>query len=144
MKKEKPKRLTSPADRAMARRIRDQQWRFMECVRDAGTLWWCPWNKNRHHDPKTAPEDLYISGLIDGMEMMEWMSAHKEWWLIGEWSEKRYARPIRLTPAGFEALANRHLYDMELVTGGLIEPGWRCTPARKASGNLPAATTDQS
>lgn len=126
-----PRILTDAASRDMARRTRDGQWDFMQQVADQGTIWLCWWNKNRHHDRESAPEDLVICGLIDGMELLGWMKSHKDWWVIGSWSDERYAAPVSLTPAGHEALASRALYDLEPVNGGLVEPGWTCVPAER-------------
>jgi hypothetical protein len=128
-----PKRLTSLSDRQMARHMRDAQWRFMERVAKHDPLWVCWWNKNGHHDAKTAPADLEICGLIDGMELLAWMRTHRGWWKIGDWSDERYAAPVRLTPAGRKALRERERYDMELVEGGLVEPGWCAMPTRKSA-----------
>jgi hypothetical protein len=137
----KPKRLTSPGDRAMARRMRDGQWGFMDRVAEHGTLWVCWWNKNRHYGPSPSAQyadgsgyrdDMLICGLINGMELMEWLRSHEEWWTIGEWSDERYAAPVSLTESGRAALADRDKYDAELVTGGLVEPGWCAKPAAKA------------
>ena len=124
-----PKRLTSKHERETARRVRDGQWAFMEKVARLGTVWVCWWNKNRHHDYKTAPDDLLVCGLIDGCELLDWLHSHKDWWIIGEWSDERYAAPVSLTDAGRLALQNRHLYDMEDLHGGLVEPGFVVTPA---------------
>jgi len=110
---------------AYARHARDDQWRFMERVALFGVLWWCIWNKNGRLEREDEERDC----LISGMERQEWMQAHSDWWIVGEWDEERYARPVRLTAAGQFALANRHLYDMEPVTGGLIDPGWSAVPA---------------
>ena len=119
-----PKTLTSPADRAMARRVREVQWQFMERVASAGTLWWCNWNK------RGLPEgtDECRMGLISGMELAAWMQTHPDWWEIGAWDDARYAMPVALTAAGRDAFASRALYDLEPVTGGLVEPGWSCVP----------------
>jgi len=127
----------------MARRERDQQWEFMERVAAAGTLWVCWWNKDRHHPPSPSAQyadgsgyrgDLLVCGLLDGCQLSEWLHSHEDWWIIGEWSDERYASPVQLTDAGRTALANRSQYDMERVTGGLVEPGRECTPLpRKAS-----------
>jgi len=125
----KPKRLTSRSDRAMARHMRDRQWEFADRVAELGTVWVCWWNKNGRHDEKTAPPDLYICGLIDGLELLEWLGSHCDWWTIGEWSDERYAAPVSLTDAGRKGLAEREKYDMELVRGGLVSPGWCCMPA---------------
>jgi hypothetical protein len=125
----KPRRLTSRNDRQMARHMRDGQWEFMARVVELGTVWVCWWNKNRsHNDTKPLPPDLKVCGLIDGMELLEWLNSHKDWWVIGEWSDERYAAPVSLTDAGRAAFAERHRYDMELVTGGLVEPGWCAMP----------------
>jgi hypothetical protein len=125
--KQKPRVLKRKKDREQARRMRDQQWRFAERVAAAGTLWVCWWNKNRHHD-KDVPSDLMVCGLIDGCELLEWLGTHPDWWDIGEWSDERYAAPVRLTDAGRAALASRHLYDMEPVTWGMVEPGYQAVP----------------
>jgi hypothetical protein len=127
-----PKRLTSRRDREMARRIRDGQWEFMDRVFRLGTVWVCWWNENGHHDENSIPDDLMVCGLIDGMELLAWLHSHKDWWTIDEWSDERYAAPVSLTDAGRAALAARDQYDMELVTGGLVEPGWCAMPARRA------------
>lgn len=126
------KKLTSKADREMARRVRDWHWEIADRVAAAGTLWVCWWNKNRHHDESNAPSDLLICGLIDGMELIEWFNSHPDWWVIGDWSDDRYAAPIQMTDIGRVALGNRHLYDMEPVTGGLVEPGWQSIPTAKS------------
>lgn len=126
------KELTSPDQRAMARQMRDHHWRFADRVAAAtGPTWLCWWNKNRHHDTAKAPADLVICGLIDGMELLGWLNSHPDWWIIGEWSAERYAAPVQLTDIGRAALQNRELYDMEPVTGGLVEPGWTCIPAER-------------
>lgn len=131
MTREQPKQLTSPEWRRTARLMRDSQWKFMDRVDAAGVLWLCWWNKNRHHDESAAPPDLVICGLIDGMELLEWLNNHKDWWVIGEWSAERYAAPVSLTDVGREARRNRDLYDMEPVTGGLVEPGWMAIPEER-------------
>lgn len=122
------KLLDSPDHRQMARRMRDGQWAFAERVAARGTLWVCWWNKNRHHQPP-HPDDLEICGLIDGMELLEWLGSHPSWWAVGPRSEARYAAPVSITAAGRQALQNRSLYDREPVTGGLVEPGWQAVPA---------------
>jgi len=125
--KSPPRELTEPSQREMARRMRDSHWAFMEKVQQLGTLWWCTWDKERRHKPPA--DDVYVSGLIDAMELSEWISRHEDWWVKGEWSDERYALPVQLTDEGRRALAERHLYDMEPVTGGMVEPGWICVPA---------------
>jgi hypothetical protein len=67
-------------------------------------------------------------GLLDGMEKLEWINAHPDWFEMGEWDDGRYAAPLKLTAAGQLALQNRELYDMEDVTSGLVEPGLITTP----------------
>jgi hypothetical protein len=112
----------------------------MERVNDLGTLWICWWNKDRHHERSPLAQypdgsgyrnDLLVCGLIDGMELLEWLHSHKDWWVIGEWSDERYAAPVSLTEAGRLALTEREKYDMEPVTGGLVEPGWIATPTER-------------
>lgn len=130
----KPKRLTSKRDRENARRARDMQWDFMDRVAAHGTVWACWWNKNRHHEQKTLYNeagDLAVFCLFGGMEFLEWLNSHKDWWQIGDWSDERYAAPVSLTEAGKAALKEREKYDMELVTGGLVEPGFCVLPSRK-------------
>lgn len=134
MSKEPRRELNDPHHRETARRMRDWQWKFADRVAWQGTVWVCWWNKNGRHDMKSIellPGDLVVLSLISGMELLEWLGAHKDWWVIGKWSDERYAAPVSLTDAGREALANRHLYDMEPVTGGLVEPGWTTVPAER-------------
>jgi hypothetical protein len=126
-----PKELTSPEERRMARVMRDSQWAFMDRVLRQGKVYVCWWNKNRHFDTtKPLPDDLQVHGLIDGLELLEWLNRHPDWWDIGEWSADRFAAPVSLTDAGRAASNDRARYDMEPVTGGLVEPGWIAYPAR--------------
>jgi hypothetical protein len=120
----KEKRLTSYRDRRFARNERDSQWAFMERVAREGIVWTCPWDK--YHKHKT--DGVYVYGLMGANEFLHWLHSHKDWWKIGPWSEKRCARSVRITEAGRTALANRDLYDMEPISGGMVEPGWICTP----------------
>lgn len=124
-----PKVLKDKSSRAMARAIRDRQWEFMERALKHNPLWFCIWNK------RGLPEleNEWRDALISGMKIQEWMRAHKPWFRVGKWNEERYATPVRLTPAGRWALRHRMRYDMEPVTGGLVEPGWSCTPAPRAA-----------
>lgn len=105
----KPKRFSSKYHREVARRIRDSQWELMQRVATLGTLWFCVWNKRQL--PELADEKR--CGLIDGMEYLEWMDQHPD--------------------AGHTALDEREKYDMEPVTGGLVEPGFVITPATRKS-----------
>lgn len=127
-----PKRLDTPEWRLMARRMRDHQWEIADRVLEHDPLWICWWNKNRHFDEtKPLPADLLVCGLITGLELLAWFKNHADWWDIGEWSAERYAAPVRLTAVGRATLAEREKYDMEDVTGGLVEPGWIATPAER-------------
>jgi hypothetical protein len=125
-----PRKLTSISDRRMARFVRDRQWRFMERCLEHDPLWFCVWNKAKK--PELADE--WRDGLITGLEINEWMAAHPDWFKIGSWYEKRYARPIRLTDVGRKALANREPYDMEPHNGGFVEPGYVVIPWPKKAG----------
>ena len=128
----KPKKLTDRSSRLFARRQRDSQWKFMERVAREGVVWMCPWDKySRHKDG----DGVYVFGLIGSGEFFHWLSDHKDWWKRGRWSDKRCARPIRITEAGRLALVNRVLYDMEPLFGGMVEPGYVVTPwpAKKRS-----------
>ena len=131
--KEPPRWLNDPEQRATARRMRDWQWTFMEHVDTVGTLWCCWWNKDSHFSAEevAATPDLWVFSLINGVETLNWINAHPDWWTVGEWVPERYAAPVSLTDAGRKALAERHLYDMEPVVGGLVEPGWQALPAEK-------------
>lgn len=124
-----PKRLTKLHDRQMARYARDEQWNFMARVIQCGTIWFCPWDKHGFHKREAVNEDFH--GLIDGCERLEWLNTHPDWWVIGDWVEKRCARPIMITEAGILAFIDWPLYDQELVTGGLMEPGYIVTPGHK-------------
>lgn len=122
----KPKNLRKRSDRDYARWMRNHQWMFVEKIAEFGVVWFCPWDKYRKHEHPAENEE--VDGPI-GYGILDWMCSHREWFEQGRWSEKRCARPIRLTEAGLTALANWHLYDMEPVFGGLVEPGWRCVPS---------------
>jgi hypothetical protein len=153
----KPKRLTDRNSRMFARRERDAQWAFMERIAKEGVVWMCPWDKYHRHGKRcenkgcesrtfeqhqegwqcarcknvTAkiPDDgVYVFGLLGSAELFYWINSHKDWWKKGRWSDKRCARSIRLTEAGKKALANQHLYDTELIYGGMVEPGYVVKP----------------
>lgn len=126
-----PKHLSSRTEREIARYVRDGQWAFMERIQAVGKLWFCVWNKDRRHQ-KPYPADLWVCCLMTGLDYENWMQRHPDWFIKGRWSEKRYARSVRLTPAGVAALANRNLYDMEPLHGGLVEPGYTVLPLRPA------------
>jgi|SRR5208337_4357165 len=120
----KPKGLTDRNSRMIARRERDAQWAFMERVARESIVWICPWDKYRKH----KEDGVYVFGLIGSNEFFHWLDSHKDWWKRGRWSEKRCARPIQITETGRTALANRHLYDAELIYGGMVEPGYVVQP----------------
>lgn len=87
-------------------------------------LWVCAWNKNS----KPEADDEMRTCLITGIEMLDWLKRHPDWFMVGEWDEARYANPVRITDAGRAALADREKYDMEPVYGGMVEPGWQAIP----------------
>jgi hypothetical protein len=103
----------------------------MSRIVDHGTLWFCVWNKRRLDEKPDEWRDC----LIGGMEILEWMNRHPDWFVYGEWNDDRYAFPVQLTDAGRAALHERQKYDMEPVFGGLVEPGWQAIP-------LPAQNPD--
>ena len=124
-----PKKLTDRTNRDMARHVRDRQWRILERIAVCNPLWICWWNKNGHHARSAElPNDLEVCGLIDGNELVQWLNSHPDWTVIGDWSDERYAAPVRITDAGRAALADRAQFDMEPVDGGLVEPGWQAVP----------------
>lgn len=120
-----PRRLDSENMRKIARAIRERQWELAERAQKHDPVWFCVWNKAA----KPELRDEIRCGLIEGMELLQWMDVqHPEWFEKGEWSTERYAFPVRLTEAGRRALTNRGAYDMEPVFGGLVEPGWQAIP----------------
>lgn len=121
----KPKRLTDYRERMIARRQRDSQWRFMERVAREGVVWVCPWDKYSKHK---NGDGVYVFGLLGSNEFYHWLDSHKDWWKKGRWSDKRCAASVRITEAGLVALQNRHLYDMEPIFGGMVEPGFVVRP----------------
>ena len=127
------KQLTSPERRRGARYMRNRQWQFMARVVESGTIWVCWWDKKGRYSGRYAkeapPSDMMVCGLIDAMEWLAWFKSHADWWVIGVWSDERYAAPISITEAGRAAYADRTRYDMEPVIGGLVEPGWMAIPA---------------
>lgn len=81
------------------------------------------------------PDDrVYVFGLLGSNELFHWLDSHKDWWKRGRWTEKRCARSIRITAAGRRALKNRHLYDMEPIHGGMVEPGYVVVPWPRKKG----------
>lgn len=119
------KLLKDDSSRDRARHIRDYQWRLMERMQEHDPLWICYWNKARL-EPEANEERM---DLIGAMEVMEWFHRrHRDWVEIGKEANPRQAFPCRLTEAGRQALANRQLYDMEHVEGGMVEPGWKAFP----------------
>lgn len=128
-KSKSPKKLRTKFHREQARLTRDAHWRFMERCAEHNPLWFCIWNKERR--PTLADEQRH--GLIDGMEILEWTDRHPDWFVMGEWSDERYAMPICLTDAGRAALTEREKYDMEPVYGGLVEPGYQVIPLPRSA-----------
>ncbi len=100
----KPKRFTDTKHREIARSTRDWCWSIMKQIERCGTLWICPWNKNRMAE---GPDELRLC-LISGCNWWEWANQHKDWFQVGEWSEKRCADPVTLTDAGRAALAGEN------------------------------------
>lgn len=123
---------SDPESRADARRMRDEHWRFADLVAEYGTVWFCWWDKARRHDRESRPADVYVTCLITGVEILNWLESHEDWWIIGEWDDVRYAAPVSLTPAGKAALKKRDQYDMEPVDYGFVEPGHRAIPAERS------------
>ena len=129
--------LTSDVSRRTARRTRNRHWQVLEKIAEHDPLWICWWDKAGRHSERslegrwvaTHPPDVEVFGLIDGMEFLDWMKVHPDWLEIGEWSDERYATPVRITDAGRAALTDRDKYDMEPVLGGLVEPGFEVVPA---------------
>lgn len=120
----KLKRLSDRKSRMYARAVRDAQWAFMERVAREGVVWTCPWDKYHRH----KNDGVYVYGLLGSNDFLHWINSHRDWWKRGPWSEKRCARSLRLTDSGKAALANRELYDMEPIYGGMVEPGYVVTP----------------
>ena len=101
----------------------------MSRILDHGTLWFCVWNQRRLDEQP----DEWRDGLISGMEILEWMNRHPDWFVSGVWNAARYAFPVQLTDAGRAALHERQKYDLEPVFGGLVEPGWQAIPGPAAN-----------
>lgn len=121
-----PERLSrvNKKEREIARYVRDCQWRLMEKIQAHGVLWFCVWNKSRRPE---LPDEKRC-GLLTGMDYLDWIGKHPEWFIQGEWDEAREAFPLQLRSAGLFALNNRDLYDMEPLDVGLVEPGYVVTP----------------
>lgn len=133
MTTQQPKDVSdSPNMRRHARFVRNAQWQILHKATEHETLIWCWWDKAGRYR-SGHPEHVYVSGLLTTMELMAWFRRHADWLEIGEWDNALYGAPVRITDAGRAALANRELYDMEPVEGGMVEPGWVCTPAPPAT-----------
>ena len=100
----------------------------MERVAQSGKIWLCPWDKYGYFKKET-PMNTVVYDLFSSLELFGWLKSHSNWWVIGKWNEKHYAYPITITTAGRKAFEEWEKYDMEYVTGGLIEPGWRAKPS---------------
>ena len=116
----KPKKLTSHKEREIARYVRDCQWLLMEKIAEYGTFWFCVWNKTG----REQAEDELRCCLLTGMDYLDWIGAHKDWFIEGEWNDERQAIPLQLTEAGRVALQNRHLYEMEPMN--VVSRTWVC------------------
>ena len=116
--------------RHYARAARDYQWRFMERAAELGTIWFTAWNKYR----REQGPDEWRDALITGIDILQRIEQQPEWFVVGEWDDARFARPISLTQAGLVALKDRAPWDMEPYRGGLVEPGWVAIPAPAAGG----------
>lgn len=128
-KKQPPRDIShEPHGPKMARAIRDGQWALLEKAATHDPLIWCWWDKAGRYR-NGVPANVHLTGLIGSMEDLAWFKRHPDWLVIGEWDDAVYGAPIRITDAGRAALANRALYDMEPVEGGMVEPGWICTPS---------------
>ncbi len=121
----KPKRLTNKSSRDMARRVRDYHWEIMEKIAANGALRVCLWDKKRLEE---QPGEVRM-GLISGMEWMNWVRRHRNWFVVSRKHDERDAFVMKLTTAGRQALRDRAKYDMEPVEGGLVEPGWIAVPS---------------
>jgi hypothetical protein len=124
----KPRKLTSRRDREMGRRIRNFHWKFMERLQREGTIHVCVWNK---YGLEERQNELMLD-MVSGCELLEWMSDHRDWFIIGKQDEARWTNPIALTEVGKLALSERKKYDMEPVKGGLFEPGFEVIPIEEA------------
>lgn len=120
-----PRRLNTALSRQIARRTRDWHWDFMHRLARQGIVHVCLWNKYRHKERRTELR----CGLIDGMELMAWVRAHRRWFRYGPHDRQRNAFPMWLTPAGKLAARQRaHAHDRAPVLGGLVDPGYQAEP----------------
>ena len=122
------KQLTDRDSRQRARSIRDSQWAFMERLVRETTVNVNVWNK---YGQEERPDELRLD-LISGQELCDWLRTHANWFQIGPQNYERWTNPVSLTDAGRAALVERAKYDMEPVTGGLVEPGWQAIPLPSA------------
>lgn len=117
------KRLTDKLDREAARRTLDGHWDFVRRLAREGIVHFCVWNKYHHKEQRNEARH----GLIDGLEVLEFVRQHRPWFGSGAYDLKRNTRPMWLTARGRRAL-RRQAGRPEMVYGGLVEPGYKAMP----------------
>ncbi len=118
-----PRKLTDTFSRRVARRVLDGHWNFIRRLARQGIVHVCLWNKYGHKEGRN--EDRH--GLIDGMELMEFVRQHRSWFGYGAHDRRRKTFPMWLTASGRHALRTR-ADRPQLVLGGLVEPGYQVMP----------------
>jgi hypothetical protein len=117
------RRLTETVSRQIARRTLDGHWNFMRRLARQGVVHVCIWNKYGHKEQRNE----YRHGLIDGLELMDFVRQHRPWFGYGAFDRSRNTFPMWLTPRGRSAL--RTCADRpQMILGGLVEPGYQVMP----------------
>jgi hypothetical protein len=117
------RRITSLLSRQIARRVLDGHWDFVRRLARQGVIHVCLWNKYRHKEGRN--EDRH--GLIDGLELMEFVRQHRAWFGYGAYDRQRNTFPMWLTERGRRAVST-HADRPQIVLGGLVEPGYQVMP----------------
>lgn len=117
------KRLSDIGARQVARRVLDGHWNFVRRLAREGVVHVCIWNKYHHKTRRNEQRH----GLIDGLELMEFVRQNRAWFGMGAYDRGRNTFPMWLTDRGRKALRTR-ADRPQLVLGGLIEPGFQVMP----------------
>lgn len=117
------RRLTDRFSRQVAQRVLEGHWNFVRRLAREGIVHFCVWNKFHHKERRNEERH----GLIDGMEVMEFVREHRAWFGYGAYDRSRNTFPIWLTAAGRAALRTK-ADRPQLILGGLVDPGFQVMP----------------
>lgn len=98
-------------------------WDFVRRLARQGVVHFCVWNKYHHKEQRNEARH----GLIDGLEVLDFVRQHRPWFGRGAYDRKRNTFAMWLTARGRIALRSR-TDRAEMVFGGLVDPGYQVMP----------------